>query len=305
MVFRGEAIELHTLGRSNLLKAKVFALCDRGFDLPDCVALNPMPANWPSCCRGSKSATCTPAGQTTFVPRSPTSEGGSVMGYSRAVAPTSAPEADALTEDMAGIGTNLGGRANHRANIENTLFFAWEEGMDRADLRVLSVLVAWLGVHGARVNVDRLARLVKASGSKRVRAFWTAVGRWLAKDGRYVPPHSPPQGRARQSARCGDRLPDPTSRGKSPVRRKRPARTGKRPAGSAGRRHDCRGTRTQAPRLLLARRHRPDLPGGHVGGDRGTPSLKAAGIARRTYGSFATAWQVKRDWEVWVSGRAS
>jgi len=41
MVFRGEAIELHTLGRSDLLKAKVFALCDRGFDLPDCVAMNP------------------------------------------------------------------------------------------------------------------------------------------------------------------------------------------------------------------------------------------------------------------------
>lgn len=41
LVFRGTAIELHTLGRSDLLKAKVFALCDRGFDLPDCVALHP------------------------------------------------------------------------------------------------------------------------------------------------------------------------------------------------------------------------------------------------------------------------
>ena len=36
----------------------------------------------------------------------------------------------------------------------------------------------------------------------------------------------------------------------------------------------------------------------------GTPGLKAAEIARKTYGSFATAWQVKRDWEVWGSGRA-
>lgn len=41
LVFRGEAIELHTLGRGDLLKAKVFALCDRGFDLPDCIALRP------------------------------------------------------------------------------------------------------------------------------------------------------------------------------------------------------------------------------------------------------------------------
>ena len=89
------------------------------------------------------------------------------MGFSRAVAPANPPEADALTEDMAGIGMNLGGRANHRANIENTLFFASEEGMDRADLRVLSVLVTWLGIHGAKVNVDRLAKLVGAGGSRR------------------------------------------------------------------------------------------------------------------------------------------
>ena len=108
------------------------------------------------------------------------------MGFSRAVAPVRPPEAATLTEDMAGIGMNLGGRANHRANIENTLLFASEEGMDRADLRVLSVLVTWLGIHGARVNVDRLAKLVEAGGSKRVRAFWAAVGRWLAKDRRYV-----------------------------------------------------------------------------------------------------------------------
>ena len=41
LVFRGECIELHTLGRSDLLKAKVFALCDRGIDLADCIALRP------------------------------------------------------------------------------------------------------------------------------------------------------------------------------------------------------------------------------------------------------------------------
>ena len=31
------------------------------------------------------------------------------MGFSRAVAPVRPPEADTLTEDMAGIGMNLGG----------------------------------------------------------------------------------------------------------------------------------------------------------------------------------------------------
>jgi hypothetical protein len=40
-VFAGRALVLSTLGRADLLKTKLFALCDRGTDLPDCVALAP------------------------------------------------------------------------------------------------------------------------------------------------------------------------------------------------------------------------------------------------------------------------
>lgn len=40
-VYEGEALALSTLGRADLLKSKLFALCDRGTDLPDCVALAP------------------------------------------------------------------------------------------------------------------------------------------------------------------------------------------------------------------------------------------------------------------------
>jgi hypothetical protein len=42
--FRGRVVVLRTLHRSDLLKAKLFALCDRGLDLPDCVAMAPKPA---------------------------------------------------------------------------------------------------------------------------------------------------------------------------------------------------------------------------------------------------------------------
>jgi hypothetical protein len=41
IVFNGEALILHTLGRSDLLRTKLFALCDRGTDLADCIALKP------------------------------------------------------------------------------------------------------------------------------------------------------------------------------------------------------------------------------------------------------------------------
>lgn len=39
--FQGEAVTLRTLGRLDLLRSKLFALCDRAIDLRDCLALNP------------------------------------------------------------------------------------------------------------------------------------------------------------------------------------------------------------------------------------------------------------------------
>jgi hypothetical protein len=41
VAYRGKAITLNSLGRLDLLRSKLFALCDRGLDLPDCVALAP------------------------------------------------------------------------------------------------------------------------------------------------------------------------------------------------------------------------------------------------------------------------
>jgi hypothetical protein len=41
IVFVGTALELRCLGRDDLLRSKLFALCDRGIDLADCLALAP------------------------------------------------------------------------------------------------------------------------------------------------------------------------------------------------------------------------------------------------------------------------
>lgn len=40
-IFKGKSIILSTLGRSDLLKTKLYALCDRGIDLADCIQLKP------------------------------------------------------------------------------------------------------------------------------------------------------------------------------------------------------------------------------------------------------------------------
>ena len=43
-VVGGSALALTTLGRADLLKTKLFALCDRGTDLADCIAMAPSAA---------------------------------------------------------------------------------------------------------------------------------------------------------------------------------------------------------------------------------------------------------------------
>lgn len=40
-IFEGEALRLWALGRPELILSKLFALCDRGLDLGDCLALRP------------------------------------------------------------------------------------------------------------------------------------------------------------------------------------------------------------------------------------------------------------------------
>ncbi|MDD5306950.1 MAG: DUF6036 family nucleotidyltransferase [Deltaproteobacteria bacterium] len=44
LAYEGDAITLRCLGRLDLLRSKLFALCDRGIDLADCLALAPKPA---------------------------------------------------------------------------------------------------------------------------------------------------------------------------------------------------------------------------------------------------------------------
>jgi len=48
-VFAGQVLVLNTLGRPDLLKSKLFALCDRGTDLGDCIALAPTAGELAEC----------------------------------------------------------------------------------------------------------------------------------------------------------------------------------------------------------------------------------------------------------------
>lgn len=108
------------------------------------------------------------------------------MAYSRPDDLPDLPDPGELTARMAGIGMNFAAEARSDDDIELTLVYASEVGMEEGDLRVLSVLTTWMGVHRTHVNVDRLVRFVSRHPSERVKAYWSAIGNWLGKDRRYT-----------------------------------------------------------------------------------------------------------------------
>jgi hypothetical protein len=223
------------------------------------------------------------------------------MGHSRAIAPARSPSGDALTADLVGIGLLVGGEGSRDPNIEDTLLFASVEGIERNDLRVLAVLVTWFGLHSAHVNADRVTRLVAMQASKRVRAFWSALARWRVADRRFARLAQAYRG-ARldllstgtdfQLARHGE---DPRFTGSklrvpANVLRDRPADV-LQPAELAKAHAAYRWRLVIGPTyradMWAALEHKSDLP--------------AAALAKATYGSFATAWQVRRDFGVWTT----
>ncbi len=223
------------------------------------------------------------------------------MAHSRVLAPIEAPSADALTADMIGIGMLFGGEPSRDPNIEDTLLFASSAGMERGDLRVLAVLVTWIGRHSARINADRLTRLVKMQESVRVRAFWSAMARWLASDRRFArlastyrgsPVELLSAGTAFHLTRHGEdpRFAGSKVRAPANVLRDRPADV-LTPVELAARHSAYRW------RLVVGPGYRADM---WAALER-EPALSASDLARRAYGSFATAWHVRLEFATWRS----
>lgn len=205
-------------------------------------------------------------------------------------------EGDELTAAMIGIGMTFAADAGADApNIEDTLLAASIEGMDRDDLRVLAVLVTWLGTHHARINADRLIRAVLAHPSDRVRAFWAGIGEWLAKDRRFVRLYKTHSKTRIDLLRTGSDF-QISRRGEDPRFRHGPLRVPAgvlrdRPADVLGPEALAKKHKSYHYRVLMGPSYRADM---WALLDR-DPSLSASEVARKAYGSFATAWQVKHD----------
>lgn len=218
------------------------------------------------------------------------------MAYSRPVESASLQEGTRLTSDMVGIGMLFAAPASREPNVEDTLIAASVEGMERDDRRVLAVLTTWIGIHHPRINADRLARALAVHPSDRVRAYWAAVASWLENDRRLARLRSLHEGPRVGLLRSGSAF-QVRRRGEDPRFRGTPLRV---PAGllrdraadvlspeELARRHT-----TYRLRILIGPSYRADM---WAVLER-APETSTADLARRTYGSFATAWKVKQDW---------
>jgi hypothetical protein len=217
------------------------------------------------------------------------------MAFSRLVRPQTLAEGDVLTSALVGIGINLAAEPAVEPNIEDTLLAASVEGMERQDLRVAALLVTWFGIHAAWVNADRLIKIIAEEPSRRVRTFWAALARWQASDRRFSRlvrlRRGPrvdllPTGTDFQIRRHGEdpRFASSALRVPANLLRDRPADV--HSPTELARRH-----RAYRCRLVIGPSYRADM---WAALDT-NPGLSAAALARRTYGSFATAWHVRRD----------
>jgi len=151
------------------------------------------------------------------------------------------------------------------------------------------------------VNVDRLTHLVSEQSSERVRALWSALARWQEKDRRFIrlaKLYTGPQqdllhlGTEFQIKRHGvdQRFKGSVLRVPANVLRDRPADV-LAPADLA-KRH-----RAYHYRVMIGPSYRADM---WAALERNS-GLSTAELARKTYGSFATARRVKREFAVLAS----
>lgn len=220
------------------------------------------------------------------------------MAHRRNIGPVPSLDGPSLDAALVGIGALLAARGMDDAPIEETLVAASRTGMDDGDLRVLSVVVTWLAAHADRVNADRLVRLAGAERSDRVRAFWSAAGSWLAKDRRFArlrplwtgaPVELLPVGGEFQIRRRGEdpRFAATALRVPAHALRDRPGDV-LEPAELVARHRGYRA------RVMMGPSYRADM----WAALEADPSLSAAELARTVGGSYATAWEVRRDWDV-------
>ena len=220
------------------------------------------------------------------------------MGFQRTILPKSYKSGPDLTADMIGIGMAFAGTATEDPNIENTLIAASLEGVG-GEYRVLSLLTDWLDVHLKVVNADRLIHLIDKIDDAKVKLYWLAVSQWQSKDHRFA------------------------------KLRRKAARLQRSQLGSGiefqikkyGEDERFQNTKLIVPNNMLRQRAKDIIPPGYMAKhhlaykyrlligpgyradlwaalERRGKDVSPTELARITYSSISSAWEVKKNWNL-------
>ncbi len=218
------------------------------------------------------------------------------MSYHRNEKPLKLLKGEELTSALTGMGLCFATKALVNPKIEDTLIAASIEGIENKDFRLLSILTTWLEVHHPWVNVDRLFRALKAGNRETIYPYWAAIGNWLEKDRRFLrvaklykgkPIDFLTTGTDFQISRHGE---DPRFAGsclRVPLGVLRDRKKDVLTPSALAKIHS-----TYRQRVHQGPCYRADMWSELMC----NPLLSATKLARNTYGSFATAWRVKKDW---------
>ncbi len=222
------------------------------------------------------------------------------MSFKREIQPSVKFDSDELTSALISIGIKLKGKRRSKYYIiEDVIFSASIEGIIEEDYRVLSLLTDWISIHGRMINVDRLVKLVAGCSFEIVRRYWKAIAEWQSTDHRFD--------KMLKGARIsgkGDLLVTGTDfmirkngedeRFKNSVLRVPRLTLRERLGDICTPEELSRINHLYRYRLIIGPSYRADLWAMLTDNGEQTPTE----LARSTYSSFATAWGVKRDFQI-------
>ena len=207
---------------------------------------------------------------------------------------------DDIPSMLAGIGCNLNAFPVVNADIEYTLYKSSQEALEHLDFRTLSLIVHWIDVHESIVNVPRLKRLLQKSTIETQR-LWRAIAEWRQEQHKWqslLRSKAPverwellPVGTDFQISRKGEdpRFMDTDLRipnGLLPIRE----------GDVLSPKHLIQHHLTYANRVRFGVCLRADL----WTQLEIEPNLSVVHLAKRVGCAFASAWEVKRDFELFA-----
>lgn len=223
-----------------------------------------------------------------------TSHASLAMSFKRASVPQVFTSGFELTKDLGGIGILLASQRSENQNIEDTLLAASLEGMN-GDLRTLGLLVDWVDIHLPFVNADRLQRALKANKDSRVLAFWVSIAQRHKQDRRFAALSRRMRGKrvalmdGQNDFLIARHSEDPRFVSTCLIAPNHTLRH--RPGDILTPKQLTEIHLTYRYRVIMGPSYRADM----WAQLELTPGVSAAELARKCYGSFATAWKVIED----------